>query len=162
MPADTKQSEEEYVRAFQRLVGAVFRLNGQLLSTAEGLSKDLEISTGRWQAIAAIRHQPLTTSQLARRIGISRQSARQTVQKLEAGGLVELTENPDHRRSQLILLTERGTEVMDILRERQSKLTHFFTDGAGLDIGSIDDLTAQLENLRVHAEEAETQNDLTA
>jgi DNA-binding MarR family transcriptional regulator len=152
---DDSELEQDFVRAFQRLVGAVFRLNGQLIRTAESLSADLDISTNRWQAIATIRAQPLTVSQIARRIGVSRQSARQTVLKLEQSGLVELQPNPDHRRSQLVALTEAGTEIMEILRERQSRLTHSFTDGLGVTVGSIDRLTDKLEELREHAAELE-------
>jgi len=145
--------DQEFVRSFQRLVGAVFRLNGQLLKTAEGLSADLDVSTTRWQAISVIRHQPLTVSQIARRIGISRQSARQTVQRLEESGLVEFSANPDHLRSPLLTLTDEGNTVMEVLRKRQDRLTHRFTDGLGMSIESIDQLTEQLEKLRAHAEE---------
>jgi DNA-binding MarR family transcriptional regulator len=150
---DDSELEQDFVRAFQRLVGAVFRLNGQLLRTAESLSADLDISTNRWQAIATIRTQPLTVSQIARRIGVSRQSARQTVQKLVQSKLVELRPNPDHRRSQLVTLTEAGAEIMEILRERQSRLTHSFTDGLGVTVGSVERLTDKLEQLREHAAE---------
>lgn len=154
-PNESEQ-EQEFVRAFQRLVGAVFRLNGQLLRTAESLSTDLDISTNRWQAIATIRRQPLTVSQIARRIGVSRQSARQTVLKLEQSGLVKLQPNPDHRSSQLVTLTEAGAEIMEILRERQSRLTHSFTDGLGMTVGSVDRLTDKLEELRGHAAELDS------
>lgn len=150
--------EQGFVLAFQRLVGAVFRLNGQLLKTAEGLSADLEVSTGRWQAIGAIRHQSMTVSQIARRIGVSRQSARQTVQQLEQSNLVEFKNNPDHRRSPLVKLTADGIEVANVLRDRQAKLTHRFTDGLNLTVGSIEQLTEQLEELRVHAEALDVQD----
>ncbi len=160
-PADS-DSEQEFVRAFQRLVGTVFRLNGQLLSTAEKISADLDVSTSRWQAIAAIRKKSLTVSQIARRIGVSRQSARQTVQKLAESGLVELQANPDHRRSQLVGLTASGRATMEILRERQTQLTHSFTDGMNLTVESVDQLAAQLEALREHARQLEVQdNDAT-
>ena len=37
--------EQAYVRAFQQLVGAVFRLNGQLLATAEQLVAGTGVTT---------------------------------------------------------------------------------------------------------------------
>jgi DNA-binding MarR family transcriptional regulator len=150
--------EPDFVTAFQRLIGAVFRLNGHLLKTAESLSADLDISTGRWTALGAIRHKPMTVSQIARRIGVSRQSARQTVQRLEQGDLIVYKTNPDHRRSPLVVLTAAGADVVDVLRERQANLTNRFTKGLGLTADSIDDLTARLENLRVHAEELDEQD----
>jgi len=152
-PAGHPDSDLEFVRTFQRLVGAVFRLNGQLLDTAASLSADLNISTTRWQAIAAIRNQPLTVPQIARRIGISRQSARQSIQHMEDSGIVRLRDNPDHARSSLVELTADGREKMDILRDRQIQLTQRFTKGTGMSSADIEELTEQLEKLRTHAEE---------
>jgi DNA-binding MarR family transcriptional regulator len=142
----------EFVRAFQRLVGEVFRLNGQLLSAADRLSGDLNVSTARWMTIAVIRNQPMTAAQIGRRLGVSRQNARQTVQRLQEQGLVELQDNPDHARSPLVALTALGEETMAALRERQIELTHRFTDGLGFSVARIDKLTADLERLRSHAE----------
>lgn len=135
----------EFSSVFQQFIGAVFRLNGQLLQTADRLSADLDISTGRWQAIATIRNQPLTVSQMARRIGVTRQSARQTVQKLQQAGLVELKDNPDHRRASLVELTLQGRAVMATLFQRQELLTRLFTEGMGVDVADIRELSRQLD-----------------
>ncbi len=141
----------EFVRAFQRLVGEVFRLNGQLLATAELLSKDLEISTARWQTIAVIRYEPITVAALSRRLGLSRQSVQQTVNRLVKQGLVEFIDNPDHRTSPLARLTERGKEIMEILLDRQTRLTAHFTGGLGYTVEEIDHLTGRLKHMREHA-----------
>jgi DNA-binding MarR family transcriptional regulator len=146
----------EFVRSFQRLVGAVFRLNGQLLSTADTLSKDLEISAARWQTIAVIRNQPSTVSAIARRLGLSRQSVQQTVNRLCEQGITEFVDNPAHKTSQLVRLTEHGNEVMELLRDRQTRLTADFTGGLDLSIDEIDRLTEALERLRKHAEHINT------
>ena len=70
---------------------------------------------------------------------------------------MEFSENPDHRRSPLLALTDEGNAVMAVLRKRQARLTHRFTDGLGMEIESIDKLTEQLEQLRAHAEELEAE-----
>ena len=142
-----------FVRAFQRFVGAVFRLNGQLLNTADILSKDLEVSTARWQTIAVIRNEPMTVAAIARRLGLSRQSVQQSVNRLCDQGLTEFIANPAHKTSQLVRLTDHGREVMETLRHRQARLTARFTDGLGLSVDDIDRLTQQLEHLRRHAEQ---------
>jgi DNA-binding MarR family transcriptional regulator len=51
---------------------------------------------------------PLTVPQIARRMGLTRQSVHATVKRLMADGLVELEPNADHRRSQLVRMTEQG------------------------------------------------------
>jgi len=146
----------EFVRAFQRLVGEVFRLNGQLLNTADLLSKDLDISTARWQTIAVIRYAPITVAAISRRLGLSRQSVQQTVNRLEAQGIVEFADNPDHKTSPLVQLTARGREIMDILEERQTRLTAFFTGGLGYTIEELDELTGRLRHMREHANQIDT------
>lgn len=146
----------EFVRSFQRLVGAVFRLNGQLLSTADKLSKDLEVSTARWQTIAVIRNEPRTVAEIARRLGLSRQSVQQTVNRLCEQDITEFVDNPAHKTSQLVRLTDHGKEVMATLRDRQTRLTAQFTAGLGLSVDEIDRLTEKLEHLRRHAEQIDT------
>ena len=89
---------------------------------------------------------------MARRIGIARQSAAETIQKLETDGLVRRTRNPDHRRSRLVALTPNGKRLMEELRRQQAEVTHRFTDGMGLSIDSLERLAEQLDALRAHAE----------
>jgi DNA-binding MarR family transcriptional regulator len=51
---------------------------------------------------------PPTVPQIARHMGLTRQSVHATVKRLIADGLVELEPNADHRRSQLVRMTEVG------------------------------------------------------
>ncbi|MGI9344236.1 MAG: MarR family winged helix-turn-helix transcriptional regulator [Gammaproteobacteria bacterium] len=146
----------QFVRSFQRFVGEVFRLNGQLLNTADLLSKDLEVSTSRWQTIAVIRNEPLTVSAISRKLGLTRQSVQQTVNRLEKQGLVDFVDNPNHRTSPLVHLTEHGRDVMETLRDRQTRLTAHFTGGLGYTAEEIEQLTEQLRHLREHAESIDT------
>jgi DNA-binding MarR family transcriptional regulator len=87
-----------------------------LLSASEGLT------SARWQVIGAIAlaEHPLTVPQIARRMGITRQSVHATVKRLVADGLVELAPNVDHRRSQLVRLTELGERRYAALDRRQA------------------------------------------
>lgn len=146
----------QFVRSFQRFVGEVFRLNGQLLNTADLLSKDLEVSTARWQTIAVIRNEPLTVSAISRKLGLTRQSVQQTVNRLEKQGLVDFVDNPNHRTSPLVQLTEHGRDVMETLRDRQTRLTAHFTGGLDYTAEEIEQLTEQLRHLREHAESIDT------
>ena len=140
------------VEAFQRLVSEVFRLNGELLAAGERLGKDLGVSPARWQALATIRNDPLTVADIARRLGLTRQSVQRTVNKLRRDGLVRTRPNPEHRRSQLIELTQDGARVWSQLRERQIPLTGDFTDGLGLGAQELEQLAAQLRAIRKSAQ----------
>jgi DNA-binding MarR family transcriptional regulator len=70
----------------------------------------------------ALAEGPLTVPQIARRMGITRQSVHATVKRLVADGLVELAPNLDHRRSQLVRLTELGERSHAALDGRQARM----------------------------------------
>lgn len=148
--------DDAFVGAFQRLVGEVFRLNGELLGTAAQLAGDLDMTPARWQVIAVIRNQPMTAAQIGRQLGLSRQAVQQTLGKLKEQGLIKLLPNPDHQRAWLVGLSPAGREVMDMLRERQAILTSRFTEKLGLSMADVDDLCQKLRRMREAAQAFDT------
>src|ERR671923_2323848 len=82
---------------------AAFRANGALNAAGDELAAEYDLTSARWQVLGAVAMagRPLTVPQIARRMGLTRQSVHTTVQRLVADGLVELVPNADHRRSQL-------------------------------------------------------------
>jgi len=147
-----QQVVPEAVASFQKLVGEIFRTNGTLLSTADDLAGDLDINPARWQFLMAVRHQAMTVSQASRRIGGTRQTARSTANKLRDKGLIEFTENPDHRRSPLVSLTEEGRKMRDLLLTRQAELTSLFLREVDISPAEIERMTEQLREMRRAAE----------
>lgn len=63
---------------------------------------------------------PLTVPQIARRMGLARQSVHATVGVLLAAGLVERARNDDHRRSPLVAVTALGHDAYRSLEKRQA------------------------------------------
>jgi len=147
------------LRAFQQFVGEVFRLNGQLLATAEGLSGPINVSPARWQTIAVLRDEPLPVAAIARRLGLRRQSVQQNVDRLVHQGLAELRPNPHHRRASLVALTPRGQEVMVELGRLQAGLTEIFVGKLGLSAADLAELAGQLRAIRLQAEAGEAGTD---
>ena len=141
----------EYVQAFMRFIVEVFRLNGQLLNSADRLSKDLDLSASRWQTIGIVHRKTITVAAIARRLSLSRQSVQQTINRLEKQGIVELTDNPNHRTSPLVQLTAHGQEVRGILADRQAHVTATLTEELGYTIKDIDRMTHQLQYMREQA-----------
>jgi len=136
------------VGAFQRLVGEVFRLNGELLAAGERFGADLGVTPARWQAIAVLRREGMTVPELARRLGLSRQSVQRTVNRLVADGIAAQKPNPGHRRSPRVTLTRRGRQLMETLGERQALLTGEFIARGGLGADDFERLAAALRALR--------------
>jgi DNA-binding MarR family transcriptional regulator len=98
-----------------------FRANGRFLAAGDLLAAEEGLTAARWQALGALAlaDRPLTVPQIARRMGLTRQAVQASVNRLLSQGLVEADENPDHRRSPLIHLTELGAARYERLRRRQ-------------------------------------------
>ena len=101
---------------------ATFRANGLLLAAGDVLAAEEGLTSARWQVLGAIAlaARPATVSQIARRMGLTRQAVQASVNRLLAAQLVEADVNPDHRRSPLIRMTERGDHAYAALQRRQA------------------------------------------
>src|SRR5215831_12004560 len=90
--------------AATRVILSTFRANGLLLATGDVVAGAEGLTAARWQVLGAIAlaDRPLTVPQIARRMGLTRQSVHATVRHLVEEGSVELAPNADHRRSQLV------------------------------------------------------------
>jgi DNA-binding MarR family transcriptional regulator len=90
------------------LILQIFRVNGQLLTAGDRLTKKLGLTSARWQILGALADGRLTASQIARKMGLKRQSVQRLVDLLEREKIVELSRNPDHRVAMLVSLTAKG------------------------------------------------------
>jgi DNA-binding MarR family transcriptional regulator len=98
-----------------------FRTNGLFLAAGDLLAAEEGLTSARWQVLGAVAlaGRPLTVPQIARRMGLTRQSVQASVNRLLGDGLLETEENPDHRRSRLIRLTDEGQAKYAGLDRRQ-------------------------------------------
>lgn len=117
------------VRAFTNLVLEVFRFNGRLLEAGDRLTKEYGITSSLWQVLGAIHQSPLPVAQIARNMGLARQSVLRTVNALSKKGLVEALENPDHKRAKLIRITADGERVYSEVMEVQRRWAAQAMDG---------------------------------
>jgi DNA-binding MarR family transcriptional regulator len=109
----------------------VFRANGLLLAAGDELAAKEGLTSARWQVLGAVSlaEKPLTVPQIARRMGLTRQSVQASVNRLLADGLVASQDNPDHRRSPLIALTDRGRRAYESLDRLQVGWVNQLADG---------------------------------
>lgn len=101
------------------IVLETFRLNGRLLEVGDRMTRDLGLSSARWQVLAAVDREPITVAEIARRMGLRRQSVQRTVNSLHADGFVSLEPNPNHRRARLVTLTASGYAGLQETLRRQ-------------------------------------------
>ena len=104
------------------LILTTFRVNGLLLAAGDLLTAEHGLTSARWQVLGAIAYaqRPLTVPQIARRMGLTRQTVHTTINRLLADGVVELVPNKDHQRSQLVRLTEPGQAIYQAVDQKQA------------------------------------------
>lgn len=71
-------------------------------------------------ALLRLAGEPLTVPQLARQRGVSRQSMQVLVDRLAGAGLVEYAANPDHQRSERVVMTAAGREALGLANRRHA------------------------------------------
>jgi DNA-binding MarR family transcriptional regulator len=100
------------IRAMRALVDETAALFHRLRASAASLYGEGESAAGRRGVLRGLsRAGPQTVPQMARARPVSRQHIQVLVDALLEDGLVELLDNPAHRRSHLIRLTSRGEAV---------------------------------------------------
>jgi DNA-binding MarR family transcriptional regulator len=106
---------------FLDLVLSLFRLNGLLIAEGDAMTKQLGLTHARWKVIGAIAlsRAGLTVPGIARALGQSRQAVQRITDVMVEDGLLLYAENPKHKRSALVTLSEDGKETYNMLREVQ-------------------------------------------
>lgn len=106
--------------AFSELLVEVFRVNGLLLAAGDALTRPAGLTSARWQVLGVVDHAPTTVAQVARTMGLTRQSVRQTAEALARDGMVVFTDDPADRRARRMALTETGRTALRHVEERQA------------------------------------------
>lgn len=127
-----------------QVILAVFNINGSLLEAGDILVKPLGLTSARWQVIGAVAlaGRPLTAPQIAAAMGITRQGAQKQLNALLAEGLLEQRLNPNHERSPLYALSEKGRQVYEVVDSLQAEWANNLSKGL-----STDDLALALRVL---------------
>ena len=97
--------------ALRELVLEVFRLNGALLRHGATLTAPVGQTQARWQVMGAVEEQTRTVPQIARQMGMTRQSVQRVTDLLVRDGILAFERNPDHARSPLVRLTDTGQHL---------------------------------------------------
>jgi DNA-binding MarR family transcriptional regulator len=111
------------IREVRRLLDEVILLEHRLVRTAEALHADLDVSVpGRAVLEFLERTGRSSVPDIARARDVSRQHIQTIVDSLESDRLIQRTSNPAHRRSPLFALTTSGSELIELMHERERKV----------------------------------------
>ena len=136
--------------AFTELILETFRFNGRLLNAGDRLTKPFKLSSARWQVLGAIVEKPLSVAQIARNMGLTRQSVQRLADNLEKAGFVEYAPNPDHGRAKLVGLNEKSQRAMKALTQSQIRWANEIATSASS--GEIESAQGLMRKLRQRLE----------
>lgn len=105
---------------FSDLLVEIFRVNGLLLTAGDTLARPAGLTSARWQVLGVVDHGPVTVADVARTMGLTRQSVRETVTSLASLGMITYADNPRDRRARLLTLTPRGRSALRTVERRQA------------------------------------------
>jgi DNA-binding MarR family transcriptional regulator len=105
--------------AFTNLVLTVFRLNGLLLEAGDHLTAPVGQTSARWQVMGCIDDEARTVADVARIMGLARQSVQRVADLLVKDGLAVYSENPHHKRAKLLKLNARGLKALRTIEKAQ-------------------------------------------
>ena len=131
--------------AITELILKLFRVNGLLLTVGDRLTKDLGLTSARWQVMGALADGPLTVAHIARNMGLKRQSVQRLVNVLAQQGLLMLVDNPHHRRARLVQLTATGRNQYEQISQLQAHWVNNISEG--LDVTNLKLAFEQLCNI---------------
>ncbi len=143
--------------ALEELVFEIFRLNALLLAAGDELTRDLGLTSARWQILGALNAagRPLTVSQTARNMALTRQAVQRVADDLARGGFTRYAANADHARSKLITVTAEGRAAFAAAMRLQSRWERVTLTDAGFDERKIRALLSRLNALRQALERSE-------
>lgn len=123
----------------------LFEAAGAGRRQGEAMAAQAGQTQARWQVMWIVATGDLTVPQVARRLGISRQGVQRVASELSADGVLELVDNPDHKTSPLLRLTDRGRATLAEINAvaemtHQRMLEHFST----ADVAALRDLLQRL------------------
>ncbi len=116
-----RETADTMTDAMVELIGETFRLNSRLQTTADRMARDVGLTGTRWQVLNAIAQatRPATISDIARWMGLARQSVQQVANKLAKDGLIDYRPNPKHQRASLVVVTQKAVKLLNQLDEQR-------------------------------------------
>ncbi|MFE2292901.1 MarR family winged helix-turn-helix transcriptional regulator [Streptomyces sp. NPDC059452] len=127
----TRSVEGEEAEALSRAAVAVFRLNRRFTSALDRTALPCGLSAARWQILSTVADGPLSVSEVARRVGATRQSVQRIADLLVREGLAGYQDNPAHRRAKLLIATDEGVTARCAMDSSLAELARRLSESLG-------------------------------
>jgi DNA-binding MarR family transcriptional regulator len=90
------------------VIADLYELAGAFRRRGEEIARDVGQTQARWQVLSAASDVAKTVPQLARMLGVSRQNVQRIANALVRDRLARFVDNPDHRSSPHVVLSDQG------------------------------------------------------
>jgi DNA-binding MarR family transcriptional regulator len=113
------------------LIRAVMRMNATVQKSGTRLMRGTGMTTARWQTLSELcaLEKPVSVSELARYMGLTRQAVQRLVDGMASDGLLELSANSGNARAIHLHLTEAGKAAYEAALERKWSWTNTIAEG---------------------------------
>ena len=101
------------------LIIPVIQLEAHFSRAGEAIAASGGQTLARWLALEMVAGQPATVAQVARGLGLTRQSVQRIADLLEKDGLTQFVDNPAHQTSKLLRITARGRQTLRAIQTAQ-------------------------------------------
>ncbi len=133
--------------ALHDLFREVFALHGVLSGIMDAVHERAGLRTPHVKAAGVLdAGGPATVPDMAASLGVSRQFVQVVCNELRDAGLVEFLENPRHKTSKLVRLTEAGRTRLALAREREAAIIEEALPD--VDVMTVDRTRELLEGIR--------------
>jgi DNA-binding MarR family transcriptional regulator len=102
------------------IIADIYELAGRFREYGETIAQTVGQTQARWQVMSAASGDPHTVPQIARVLGVTRQNVQRIADLLVAEDSAEYRDNPDHRASPHLVLTNRGRAAFEQLMKAAS------------------------------------------
>lgn len=118
---------------FALLVADVYELAGALRRSGESLAAKEGQTQARWQLMSVVSGDGCTVPAAAHRLGVSRQAVQRVANDLVADHLAAFADNPGHRTSPFLRLTDAGLATLSAINRRAKAANRSVDDQLGTD-----------------------------
>lgn len=137
--------------AFSLVAVKIMYLNGILLESGDRIASAAGQTSARWRVLAAAEMKLMTVAEIARALGLARQSVQRLADSLTEEGLTTYKDNPSDKRAMNLALTAAGRKALTTIQAEQRKWADEV--GGKMSVKSLKEIDSTLRELIAALEE---------
>lgn len=131
--------------AFSGVAVKILYLNGLLTEMGDQLASSAGQSSSRWRVLAAAEMKTMTVAEIARALGLARQSVQRLADILTEEGFTLYKENPNDKRAMHLSLTAKGRKALTTIQTEQIRWANELGEKMG--VNSLKQIENSLRDL---------------